>query len=195
VHLYDCYNDRQLLSLLQSSDERAFTELYNRYWEILFAISYNYCKHKETAEEIVQEVFMRLWDKRSAVNINDIGAYLATAVKFSIFKHITREKRRQELLAQYLAPQDAIDEEAEINARFLQEYVNGVIEKLPEQCRIVYKLRREEDLSIREIAEQLHLSPKTATNHLTKALKSIGLALKNSMIIHKDTGVQKGSIL
>lgn len=180
VTVYNSYTDGQLLSLLQHSDEGAFTELYNRYWEVLFAISYNYCRQKETAEGIVQEIFMLLWDKRAVIKINDIGAYLATAVKFGVFRHIAREKRRRELRIQNLASQDIVDEEAEINARFLQEYVNGIVESLPEQCRIVYKLRREDDLSINEIAEQLNISPKTATNHLTRALKSISIALRKA---------------
>lgn len=182
MHLYKSYSDEQLISLLHDSDEGAFTELYNRYWEILFAISYNYCKQKETAEEVVQDVFMSLWDKRSAVKISDIGAYLATSAKFSIFKQIARQKRRQVLAARNLTSDDTVNEEANIDARFLQEYVNGIVEQLPEQCRIVYRLRREGDLSINEIASQLNISPKTATNHLTKALKSIGIALKNAQL-------------
>lgn len=183
MYLYNSYSDEQLISLLQDSDEGAFTELYNRYWKILFAISYNYCKQKETAEEVVQDVFMRLWDNRSVVDINDIGAYLATSAKFSIFKHIVRQRRRQELATEHLADEEIFNEEAEIDARFLREFVNGIVEQLPEQCRIVYKLRREDDLSIKEIAVQLNISPKTAANHLTKALKSIGVALKNSHLL------------
>lgn len=180
MHLYNSYSDEQLISLLRDSDESAFTELYNRYWEILFAISYNYCKQKETAEGVVQDVFMSLWDKRSAINISNIGAYLATAAKFSIFKQVARQKRRQELAAQNLISDDTVNEEATMDARFLQEYVNGIVEQLPEHCRIVYKLRRESDLSVNEIASQLNISPKTATNHLTKALKIISVALKNA---------------
>lgn len=182
VYLYKSYSDERLVSLLQDNDERAFTELYNRYWEVLFAISYNYCKQKETAEGVVQDIFMRLWDKRNTVKISDVGAYLATAVKFGVFKHIAREKRRQELISQHITPQDISDEESEVYARFLREYINGIVEQLPEQCRIVYKLRREEDFSINEIAKQLNISPKTATNHLTKALKSIGISLKNAQL-------------
>src|SRR6188474_853020 len=99
--LYSAYTDEQLIHLLQSSDGAAFTELYNRYWEQLFAISYNYSKQKETAEEVVQEVFMSLWDRRNTVDINDLAAYLATASKFSILKHLLKNKRRKQLLEQH----------------------------------------------------------------------------------------------
>ena len=90
---YSTRTDEQLMSLLKKSDRGAFTEVNNRYWEILFAISYNYSRSKEVAEEIVQDTLMRLWDRRGELDIKDAGAYLATAVKFGVFKHITREKK------------------------------------------------------------------------------------------------------
>lgn len=179
---YSTRTDEQLMSLLKKSDRGAFTEVYNRYWEILFAISYNYSKSKEVAEEIVQDTLMRLWDRRGELDIKDAGAYLATAVKFGVFKHITREKRRKELVVRNLEFRDSVDEEAKINALFLTEYVNAIVERLPDQCRIVYRLRRQEDLSVQEIAEKLQISPKTAGNHLNKALKSIRLSLKESYL-------------
>jgi RNA polymerase sigma-19 factor, ECF subfamily len=183
VRLYDTYSDARLAVLLTRGDERAFTAIYERYWEKLFAIAYHYCKDKAIAEEVLQEIFVRLWDKRGAVNIEDLGAYLATSVKFSVFKSLVRTRRRQELIAEHLAPVTVADDEPAIAARFLEEYINGVVESLPEQCRVVYLLRRREGLSVEEIARQLDISPHTARNHINKALKTLRLSLRNLRLV------------
>ncbi len=177
---YKTHSDEQLVTLLQAGDETAFTEIYNRYWEVLFAISYSHCQQKQASEEVVQEIFMLLWDKRTKVKIDHLGAYLATAAKFSIFKRQSREARRKELLLKNVRPINKVDEEAKITALFLEEYVKGIVEQLPEKCQIVYKLRREEHLSIPEIADKLNIADKTAANHLTRALKVIKDALKGA---------------
>lgn len=179
MRLYQSYSEDRLVAALRRGDARAFTEIYERYWEKLFAIAYHYSHQKETAEEVVQEIFLRLWDKRSTVLIEDLGAYLATACKFSVFKHTVRQKRRQELLNRHLTPVSVADDEEAITARFLEEYVQGVIETLPKQCRVVYELRRKEDLSIEEIARVLDISPHTARNHLNKALKTLRYSLRD----------------
>lgn len=80
ITLYDL-SDNELLDLLRSGDKSAFIEIYNRYWERLLAIAYNHTKDKSMAEEIVQQVFISLWDRRQMVAIESIGGYLATAVK------------------------------------------------------------------------------------------------------------------
>ena len=67
---YTTYNDNELLELLTNSDELAFTEIYNRYWEKLLAIGYYYLRHKQAAEDIVQEVMMSLWKRRNEIAIH-----------------------------------------------------------------------------------------------------------------------------
>jgi RNA polymerase sigma-70 factor (family 1) len=167
------YSDAQLLHLLQQSSEEAFTEIYNRYWEKLFSVAYYHCHNKQVAEEVTQDVFMSLWDRRNSLDVKDLKAYLATAAKFAIFKHLVRTKRRRQLLAEGAAPVVSLSEDANINAVFLKEYVNGLVETLPEKSRIVYKFSREEGLNIPEIAEVMQISHKTVETHLNKALKTL----------------------
>lgn len=174
------FSDKELISLLVAGREEAFTEIYHRYWEKLFAIAYNLTRDQVLAEEITQEVFISLWDRKGDVRIDTLNGYLATAIKFSVFKHIRRQRRRLEIVKDNYHKWSVNDEEEKIYARFLKEYVEGIVEQLPEKCRLVFEYSRREGLTIPEIAAKMNISPKTAEAHLTKALKTIRINLKHS---------------
>ena len=177
--LYSTHSDEQLLIMLRNDNDEAFVEIYNRYWDKLLAIGYNHARNKETAEEIVQDVFMSLWNRRHETEIDRLAAYLATAVKFAVFKTLARENRRKALLAGQPADVPTSPDEAIIEAKFLKEYLDGVVAGLPEKCRLVFTYSREHQLSTKEIADTLQLSHKTVESHLTKALKTIRYYLGN----------------
>ena len=180
---YQTLSDNLLADRLRSGDKDAFTEIYNRHWEKLLAIAYNHLKDKSAAEEILQEVFMSLWDRRYEVYLDSVAGYLATAVKFSIFKQISRKRRQQLLLdSNYIVASIEPDDE-KIYAVFLQEYINGIVETLPEKCKLVFKYSREQYLTIPEIASEMGIAEKTAEAHLTKALKTLRVALRSSGIL------------
>lgn len=174
------FSDKELISLLVAGREEAFTEIYHRYWEKLFTIAYNLTRDQVLAEEITQEVFISLWDRKGDVRIDTLNGYLATAIKFSVFKHIRRQRRRLEIVKDNYHKWSVNDEEEKIYARFLKEYVEGIVEQLPEKCRLVFEYSRREGLTIPEIAAKMNISPKTAEAHLTKALKTIRINLKHS---------------
>ncbi len=165
-----------MMSLREGNDD-AFTEIYNRYWQKLLAIAYHHCRDKVIAEEIVQEVFIGLWNRREALYIDNVNAYLATAVRLSVFKQYVREKRRDQIKEQAADPIITAWDEEKIYTRFLQQHINGIVEVLPEKCRLVFKLSRDEGLSIPEIAHRMGIAEKTAEAHLTKALKVLKLKL------------------
>lgn len=177
--LYDTYSDEQLLVMLRNDQDEAFVEIYNRYWDKLLAIGYNHARNKEMAEEIVQDVFLSLWNRRQEIEIDRLAAYLATAVKFAVFKTLSRENRRKVLLAAQPAELPVSPDEAVIEAKFLKEYLDSVVAGLPEKCRLVFTYSREHQLSTKEIADTLQLSHKTVESHLTKALKTIRYYLGN----------------
>ena len=167
------FTDQHLLAFLKEGREEAFNEIYRRYWEKLLAIGYHYTQNKEFAEEVVHDVFLRLWMQRGEVKIGSLPAYLGTAVKFSVFKAMLKEKRRSQIRA--CLPQSEIisSDNEKIEARFLQDYLQGIVETLPEKCRLVFQYSREESLSLAEIAARMNISQKTVESHMTKALKTL----------------------
>jgi len=177
---HQSYSETKLISLLREGSDEAFTEIYNRYWEILFSIAYKFSKDKELACEIVQDVFMGLWNRRSEKIIRNLSAYLATAVRFEVFKQIARAKRRKHILQNGPAPILAYEGDDTVNAVFLKEFIQDEIEKLPEKCRLVFRFSREQGMTIPEIAQQLHVSNKAVEGHLTKALKILRRSLKDA---------------
>lgn len=180
---YQILTDIELTACIRSGDELAFTEVYSRYWKKLLAIAYHYTKDKIVAEEIVQEVFISLWNRRNKVKIKSLANYLATAIKFSVFKQLARQKRRLDIVRSISEPAPLSLDEQEIDARFLKEYITGIVEQLPDKCRLVFKYSRDNGLTIPEIARQMELSEKTVESHLTKALKTIRLDLDRSGLL------------
>lgn len=160
-----------------AGEERAFATIYDTYWSQLLAIAYRLTGDKEQSEEIVQEVFVSLWRRRNEVKIETVSAYLATAVKFSCFKMIQRTRRQRELQEQF-AVVDLYEEEQAIDARFLKEYLDGVVEELPERCRLVFRMSREQMMSHKEISAELAISQKAVEAQISKALKVLKLNLR-----------------
>src|SRR5690554_5257488 len=178
MKFYSSYSDSKLAVLLSQGDEGAFTEIYGRYSEKLLAIAYYYTKDKNFAEEIVQEVFSGLWERRNQLKIETLSAYLATAIKFSVFRTVHRQRRRAEIVElNYRVNGNDLLEET-IHAKFLQEYIDGIVEQLPEKCRLVYKYSRNKGLSNSEISEEMDIAEKTVESHMTKALKALRSNLK-----------------
>ncbi|SKD09476.1 RNA polymerase sigma-70 factor, ECF subfamily [Chitinophaga ginsengisegetis] len=174
---YRQQTDADLIMFLREDKGDAFTEIYDRYWKKLLAIAYHHCRDKVIAEEIVQEVFIGLWNRRKELYIDNVNAYLATAVRLSVFKQYVRQKRRDEIKEQAADPIITTWDEEKIYTRFLQQHINGIVEVLPEKCRLVFKLSREEGLSIPEVAQRMGIAEKTAEAHLTKALKVLKVKL------------------
>lgn len=172
-------SDEQLVNFLNKGEESAITEIYNRYWEKLLAIAFIHTKDKDAAEEIVQQVLINLWDRRSTLKIGSLQNYLASAVKYAVIHSIQRYERRAVIANNELTQQTNNFSEQEIYVRFLNEYINGLVDKLPEKCKIVFKYSRQEGKNTAEIASELNIAEKTVEAHLTKAIKFIRISLKN----------------
>ena len=172
-------NDTALITRLRSGDEHAFTEIYNRYWEKLLAIGFHFTQNKQAAEDMVHDVMTGLWQRRKELQIVSIEAYLATAVKFAVFKSMAREKRRRELAAG-AAPDEKVhpDHGDRLDALLLQHHLAARFEKLPEKTRLVFHLRREEALPVKLISQRTELTPKAVEYHLTRAVRELKETLR-----------------
>jgi|WetSurMetagenome_2_1015567.scaffolds.fasta_scaffold42798_2 RNA polymerase sigma-70 factor (family 1) len=166
--------DEELLQLIKlENDSDSFSELYNRYWDKSLAITYNLTHDKSLAEDLVQDLFISFWNRRTTIKINNFSSYLATAIKFSFYMHIEKEKRRRIIREEKLAPHDEAVLDEQIEALFCADYFSKLLEVLPEKCKLVVSYSRLEDMSNADIAKKMNISEKTVEGHLTKGLKII----------------------
>ena len=178
---YKFSSDKELLEYLKEGSQGAFTEIYHRYWKQMLAIAYTFSKDKSVSQDIVQEIFAKLWARKEELNIEYLNTYLGSAVRFSVFKLIYKQRRRLEIESQNVADELSTLTEEQIGTRFIQEYINKVVEELPETCKMVFNYSRNHGLSTTEISMELGLSKKTVEGYLTKGLKIIRLNLKNAI--------------
>ncbi|CAL1519816.1 sigma-70 family RNA polymerase sigma factor [Chitinophaga sp. MM2321] len=173
-------SDIALLQRLQDADEAAYTEIFHRYWEKLYAIAYNRLRIRFAAEDVVQEVLASLWVRRHELEIQHLSHYLATATRYAVFRQLSRLLPDQSLdVAEAEKLLVADPDTSHLDFLLLQERLGTEIDQLPEKCRLVFLYSRREQFTNKEIAATLRLSEKTVEAHLTKALKHLRGRLKD----------------
>jgi RNA polymerase sigma-70 factor (family 1) len=178
-------DEPNLLSLLREDSEAAFTEIYNRFWKSLFRTAYHILQDKEASQDIVQNVFVSLWQRRAELRIDNLKGYLHQAARFGVFKAIREQQHDQEFydrLAQVTA--DIITDNPLI-FKEQQELLRQLIGNLPEDCRETFRLSREENMTYKQIAELLGISEKTVEKRMSRSLQHIrsGLAVGACILI------------
>lgn len=180
---YQSYDNRLLLTLLAKSDELAFSEIYNRYWSKLYGIAYNRLNEMQAAEDVVHDVFASLWANREKVLIENLEGYLGSACKYMVLGLMKKKVQEQKFFNASKSTPDfemATIENA-IHYKRILAIVQSEVELLPEKCRMIFNFSRQEGKPVREIANELQISPKTVENQLNKALKHIKMVTKPLM--------------
>lgn len=174
-------SDKLLISSLKSGNEKAFVLLYEKYWEKLYFVAYQHTQSVQESEDLIHEVFMDLWKNRKKIQIKkEVSTYIFTALKYKIFRmydaKAVRRKYAEKIQKMGIVPLNTTERTLSFNE--LYHLIEQEINKLPERCRIVFQMRRMENLSIEEIAEKLEISPNTVHNQITKASKVLKINLK-----------------
>lgn len=185
-HDYKTYSDDQLLQLVQSNNELAFKEIFERYWRKLYAIAYNRLQTAQASEDIVQEVLTMLWVRRADLKIKSLNNYLSTAVRYNVFHEVRKNIKKNEFqhsLKMVHESQNQITIDEELRFKVIEEQLQKEINKLPEKCRLVFQYSRELGMSNKDISEQLQISLKTVEAHITKSLKHLRSALKHTFSV------------
>ena len=163
-------NDIELLLSLKNGERSAFEQIFNRYWSSLYDAAYKRLKDKGQCKDIIQDVFADLWIRREKVRIENLEAYLHTAIRFQIFKNASRNKISPVFIELY----DSIASSPyhpglELEEKELEELAQVWIDSLPEKRRMIFQFHFREHLSTKEIAEKLGISQKTVQNQLGTA--------------------------
>lgn len=174
-----------MLSAIAAGDEHAFKILFDLYKVRFYSIARKMTGSDEIAEDIVQEVFMNIWNKReSLVNIDNPSSYFFTAVYRKVYQHYRKDALEKKLLLEASLLNVSVNTTDEmVLAQESNQLISQAISKLPSQQQLVFKLSKVEGLSREDIARQLQISPHTVKNHLSEALKSIRAFLQNPTII------------
>jgi RNA polymerase sigma-70 factor (ECF subfamily) len=180
THPDSTHTDKDLWNLIKADSVYAFNEVYARYWDLLFHVALKRLQTKEIAEEIVQDTFIILWEKRHHIEIESLKNYLFAITRYTIFHYLARQESiaaRMQEMSRSTALNKAPDIESIVNARLLLQLIDIVSNDLPEKNREVFRHNKLRDYSILQSADTFDISPKTAEGHLTKALKIIRLKL------------------
>ncbi|MGM9476151.1 RNA polymerase sigma factor [Pedobacter sp. GSP4] len=177
-------SDVELILLINQEDEPAFTEIYNRYWEKMVSYAVRLTKSEEEAADIVQEIFVSIWNRRSVLVVKgSLGAYLIRSTRNLCLRYIERNIHTENFLEK-IADQ-AVDSsqniEENISLKELQDNIELGIAKLPKKMREVYLLSRDEQLSYREISEKLGIAEGTVKKQISNALKVISESLNGKL--------------
>lgn len=170
------------LSGLKTGGITAFEMLFRTYYQPLCNYAYTFVQDRDEAEEIVQSTFMSIWEKKETLEIKTgVKPYLYAMVRNACLNLIKHEKIKQKHVDGELAIADRSVESVAhtVLASELETRISDALSKLPEQCRLVFKLSRFEELKYAEIADQLNISIKTVENQMGKALKIMREQLKD----------------
>lgn len=163
---------RYLRQMKDEDSQQAFRGFYDLMYDRLFRIAYYYVKHDEWTQEIVLDVFMKLWEQRAKLpEVNNIEDYCFILTKNASLNYLEKENRHATLSADQLPePSDQADspEETLISEELFARYVKA-LDRLPERCREVFVRIREEKQSYAQVADELDISVKTVDAQLQKA--------------------------
>jgi RNA polymerase sigma-70 factor (ECF subfamily) len=179
-------DENGLLNRLNNSDEAAFTEIYNLYWKRLFFLAAQKLQNLSEAEEIVQDIFLDLWKRRKVFDISvGLSAYLSVCVKYKVINLLARRNQHLRYSQHAFSLSTIADLSTQHTLQFeeLQEQLIKETAKLPEKCRMVFQLSREQGYSQKQIAEQLKISEKTVESHISRALHSLRTGLSHLLTL------------
>ena len=173
-------NDKQIFEAIKHDDHGAFEMVFREYYRAMTAYAFRFLGDLAESESIVQDVFLRLWQKRQEIMIaSSLQNYLFKSVKNHCINYIEHEKIKSGYQGMVIKNETDRSEYSEFFLEFgLKQKIDAAIAALPEKRQEIFRLAREDGLKYREIADQLKLSVKTVETQMTLALKQLRESLK-----------------
>ena len=167
--------------IAEYEDAAAYKKLFFHFFQPLKSFAYSITKSKETAEEVVSDIYIEIWARRKQLQeIEDLKMYLYISVRNASLRRLKQTQKTSVLSLDDLEVEFASndpDAENNIITNELAEKIERAIESLPQQCKIIFKLAKQDKLKYKEIAQLLNISVKTIDNQLSTALKKIASVL------------------
>lgn len=170
------FDEKELIQLIAKDDQLAFRKLYDHYRNRVYSVAYKLTRSSNTANEIVEDVFLKIWLRRTDLfKIHDFSAYLFIITRNDTYKVLKRIAKNYKFTLindddQTLAHNDT---EEQLIYKDYREILDGVVGQLPKQQKLVFKLIKEEGFRREEVARLLNLSPETVKFHLSQAVKKV----------------------
>ncbi len=180
--------DIELIKLLKKGDMAAFDAIYNKYCHKLHQFVFMYLKQEEDAEEVVQEVFIKIWESREKVDVYlSFESFLFTIAynsTMSLLRKRVSETKSREYLKSLQQINSAEQVIGEIQFKELDNKVQSLLQQLTPRQKEIYLLSREDGLTHKEIAIKLNISESTVNNHLVTILKFLKSNIDSSLFIN-----------
>ena len=186
-----------LIESLKRGESFAFERLFTRYAQKLFAFALSYLKNEDDAEEVVQEVFLKVWDRRQELRTDtSFQSYVFTIAFNSIRKTFNKRARENQFKPDIVDQLDAEDSavDFEHNHQLILDKLEQYINELPERRKLIFLLRKKHGKSLKEIADELDISVKTVENQITEAMRFLKSKFEadfsNGLILFLLTGAR-----
>lgn len=162
-------------------DRNSFETIYNLYWEKVYAVCYNNIREVEPAREMVQDIFKSLWERREELEMEKVSNYLIRSAKFKTFEYIRNKVNREKHIC--LKLQDCSNStnctEERVLFNSLKEKVTSLVDNLPCQCKLVFRMSRDEGLSNKQIASSLLITERAVEYHISRATSLLKMSLSD----------------
>lgn len=172
-------SDHNLLEKIQKGNKTAFDCLFFKYYKPLYRFALHYCNNTLIAEESVQKTFIKIWQNNSHTEYSeDIGKLLFTYTKNEVIDELRKWSTRKKYEETTSTECSFEDQNNHVDKSRIQAIIESAIEQLPQKSKEIFRLAKQEGLSINEIASYLNISVKTVENQLTIAYKKMRLYLE-----------------
>lgn len=170
--------DIEILEALQNGDHKAFESIFITYYDRIRGFIFGYIKSESDAEELTEDLFVNLWEKRASIDISkSFNSYLHTIARNTAINFLKHKYLHSAYIANALTTECSSTSEEELIAKELGLLIDNVIDKMPEQRKQIYILSKNRGLSNTEIAEQLNTTKRNVESQLSLALKDIRKAI------------------
>ncbi|MBZ4190930.1 RNA polymerase sigma-70 factor [Niabella beijingensis] len=163
-------------------DSAQYKRVFDLHYEELYGYACSILRSEVYVEDIVQNIFIRLWQTRDTVRMGSVRAYLYTAVRNECFNHLKHKNVRVAHAQSVLAAGEGTTHHFRAEEKELQNKIQELVSRLPEKCAMVFYMCRQLGLSYKEVAEKLEISVKTVENQMTKALKFLRSGLAGYLV-------------